>query len=316
MVTEEVVVKKPTKEPEVENVEEEHVSTSRPIPITIVRPLTKPAPELEMIGSSLRIQLNDTILEVPVLKPQTRLNGPVIDITLPPQPEISLSTPKPDRGKGKVTDDTESPPKLIKDLSVVHLDPDEPKGDKEAKLLEMTKPKLIKFVQVEATKAGVDPKILASAKGGQDFKKIQDAEIKVHNRECFKKIKRSRELKKKRIKKYRWTTSSRLKPKTITDIKIHPNTKHVALIVFRGTDKRNFDVHNAFNFVLSIPSRRKRKHQELKPEIHNPGLKCNISQPEGVPFVNNMVIEDLSMECSLLMSLAMRPFKELMTFIK
>ncbi|GJR56560.1 hypothetical protein Tco_1407081 [Tanacetum coccineum] len=44
--------------------------------------------------------------------------------------------------------------------------------------------------------------------------------------------------------------------------------------------------------VLSITLGRKRKHMELKPEIGIPRLKCNRSLPEGVPFVNNMVIEE------------------------
>nr|GFA09628.1 hypothetical protein [Tanacetum cinerariifolium] len=54
-----------------------------------------------------------------------------------------------------------------------------------------SKAELIKVDQEEATKAGVDPKILASAKGGQEFRKIQDAKIKVHNKEHSKKIKRT-----------------------------------------------------------------------------------------------------------------------------
>ncbi|GJZ17337.1 hypothetical protein Tco_0553460, partial [Tanacetum coccineum] len=111
----------PTKELEVV---EESESTSRPIPITIVRPLNKPVPELEMIGSSSRIQLTDTILEVPI--PQTQLTSLDIDITLPEQPKSSQVTPKPDRRKGKVTNDVKSPPKLVKASSEVRLDPDEP----------------------------------------------------------------------------------------------------------------------------------------------------------------------------------------------
>nr|GEW52869.1 hypothetical protein [Tanacetum cinerariifolium] len=43
--------------------------------------------------------------------------------------------------------------------------------------------------------------------------------------------------------------------------------------------------------VLSITSGRKRKHQELEPEVHIPRLDCNKIHPEGVPFVNNLVIE-------------------------
>ncbi|GJT28691.1 hypothetical protein Tco_0908966 [Tanacetum coccineum] len=37
---------------------------------------------------------------------------------------------------------------------------------------------------------------------------------------------------------------------------------------------------------------RKRKHMELEPEVKVPGLECNQSLPKGVPFVNNMVIEE------------------------
>ncbi|GKA31682.1 hypothetical protein Tco_0717987, partial [Tanacetum coccineum] len=37
---------------------------------------------------------------------------------------------------------------------------------------------------------------------------------------------------------------------------------------------------------------RKRKHMELAPEIKVLGLECNRSLPEGVPFVNNIVIEE------------------------
>ncbi|GJU48808.1 retrovirus-related pol polyprotein from transposon TNT 1-94 [Tanacetum coccineum] len=37
---------------------------------------------------------------------------------------------------------------------------------------------------------------------------------------------------------------------------------------------------------------RKRKHMELEPEINVPGLECNRSLPEGILFVNIMVIEE------------------------
>ncbi|GJU45668.1 hypothetical protein Tco_1202934 [Tanacetum coccineum] len=121
-----------------------------------------------------------------------------------------------------------------------------------------------------------------------------------------------------------WTISSRLKPKTITDIKIHPKTKPVVITVFRGNDGRNFNVHKPFAFsefgiseldelkeiiprkkiiVSALPtpapkqassksSRNKRKHMELEPEIKIPGLECNRALLENVPFVNNMVIEE------------------------
>nr|GEW67180.1 hypothetical protein [Tanacetum cinerariifolium] len=42
----------------------------------------------------------------------------------------------------------------------------------------------------------------------------------------------------------------------------------------------------------SKPSGRKRKHVKLEPEIKVPSLDYNKSFPKGVPFVNNMVIEE------------------------
>nr|GEZ15687.1 retrovirus-related Pol polyprotein from transposon TNT 1-94 [Tanacetum cinerariifolium] len=61
--------------------------------------------------------------------------------------------------------------------------------------------------------------------------------------------------------------------------------------------KRNFDVHQPFKFtdfgITELDELgRKRKHMELEPEVKVPGLKCNRSLPEGVPFTNNMVIEE------------------------
>ncbi|GKG04412.1 hypothetical protein Tco_0314799, partial [Tanacetum coccineum] len=66
-----------------------------------------------------------------LLKKQLKKNlpkslSPDIDITPPEQPESSQIIPKPDRGKGKVTNDVKSPPKLVKASSEVRLDPDEP----------------------------------------------------------------------------------------------------------------------------------------------------------------------------------------------
>nr|GEZ79629.1 hypothetical protein [Tanacetum cinerariifolium] len=75
-------------------------------------------------------------------------------------------------------------------------------------------------------------------------------------------------------------------------------------------DRKNFDVHNPFKFAnfrvteldeldpiiekkkKKISSVRKRTRTELEPEIRIPSLKYNMSLPEGVPFVNNMVIEE------------------------
>ncbi|GJW63204.1 hypothetical protein Tco_0115088 [Tanacetum coccineum] len=133
----------------------------------------------------------------PKVNPETKIIGSsaglVIDITLPEQPESPPAAPKADKGKGITTDDTESPKKFVKASTVVRLDPDEPvrhfdkeekikKAAKEAKLMAMTNSELIKVIHEEASKAGINPKTLENAKGGQEFKKIRDAELKVLNR--------------------------------------------------------------------------------------------------------------------------------------
>ncbi|GJU38073.1 hypothetical protein Tco_1186427 [Tanacetum coccineum] len=87
MVTNEEVVKKPTQESEFKNVEEKPVRATRAIPISIVTSL-------------------------------------VIDINPPSPPESSQATMRTDKGKAKVSDDTESLKKLVKASIVVCLDPD------------------------------------------------------------------------------------------------------------------------------------------------------------------------------------------------
>ncbi|GJU42327.1 hypothetical protein Tco_1195284 [Tanacetum coccineum] len=139
----------------------------------------------------------------------------------------------------------------------------------EAKLLEITKPELIKVIQEEATKAGVDPKILD-----------------VHREEHSEKIRKARELRKKNIDQY------------------------------RGNDRGNFDVFNPFKFgyfgvteldelgliiqkkknnvvgdLITSLGKRKKKIQELESKTRIPGLVCNRRLLEGIPFVNNLVIE-------------------------
>ncbi|GJY16216.1 hypothetical protein Tco_0386638, partial [Tanacetum coccineum] len=45
-----------------------------------------------------------------------------------------------------------------------------------------------------------------------------------------------------------WTIGNILKPEKITNVKIQPHTKPVVVMVYRGTDRRNFEVHNPFAF--------------------------------------------------------------------
>ncbi|GJR81408.1 retrovirus-related pol polyprotein from transposon TNT 1-94 [Tanacetum coccineum] len=284
-------------------------------------------------------------------EPKVTKDAKVVDVENDPH-----GTPKPDRGKGIARDTDESPRNLVpaskevrQDLDAqAHMELEERKEKdySEAKLLVLSKTELIKVVTEVATEAEVDPKGLQSSKGGQEFIKKKDVEMKVLKRERLEKLTKAKELKKKRINQYRWTTTNICKPETITDILIHPNTKLVAIIVYRGNDRRNFEVHNPFRFgdfginewdelgeivskkknkvvgelmtslgkkydrlkviprktginpsfpsceqVPGLSSGRKRKEQELEHEVRILGLECNRSHPEGIPFVNNQVIE-------------------------
>ncbi|GJR52195.1 hypothetical protein Tco_1402716 [Tanacetum coccineum] len=196
----------------------------------------------------------------------------------PTNPESSQAPKRTDKGKKIATGDIESPVKLVLALKMVREDPDEPirvpymingkmyhlindeinehlkKEDKikktaeKAKRLEMTKTKVIKIVQEEAEKIGIDPKKVISAKAGEKFKKVQDAEMQVHKRQHIEKTKRLMELNKKRAEQYKWTIFIKLKPGPITDVKMHPNSKPAILTIYRNNDKRNFNVHNPFKF--------------------------------------------------------------------
>ncbi|GJT48957.1 hypothetical protein Tco_0975114 [Tanacetum coccineum] len=236
-------------------------------------------------------------------------------ISIISHPESSQATPRIDKRKGIATESDEDP------SNKMYWDKEEKikKATKEAKLLAMSRPEVIKVVREEAKKLRIDPKEAISTKAGETFKKAQDAEYEFLKREHSKKVKRLTELNRRRAEEY------------------------------MNNDKRNFDVHNPFRFIdfeiieldelgpiiqkkknfvvkdlmiylskryerlkkipeelriqsalpAPIPeqassqtSGRKRKHMELEPEVKVPGIECNRSLPEGVPLVNNMVIEE------------------------
>ncbi|GKE95498.1 hypothetical protein Tco_1580353 [Tanacetum coccineum] len=240
---------------------------------------------------------------------------------------------------------------LINDEITKHLEKEEliKKAAEQARLLAITKPEVVKVVRGEAEKIGIDPERITSAKEGEKFKKAQDAELKVLNKEKSEKLIKSLTLRKHKFENYMWTISNRLKLEKITDVKIHPHTKPIVVTMYRGTNRRNFEVHNPFAFgafgitkldepkeiipkkknivvkyfmnsfsrryerIKKIPEElgiqsalpapvpeqalsqvlgRKRKHMELEPEVKVPGLDCDRSLPEGVPFVNNMISEE------------------------
>nr|GEW03037.1 hypothetical protein [Tanacetum cinerariifolium] len=106
----------------------------------------------------------------------------------------------------------------------------------------------IPISSIPSTKLGIHPKEAISTKAGELFKKDQDAELEVLKRQHIKKVRKSLELRKHKCDSYMWIVSRRLKPKPITDIKIHPKTKPVVITVYRDTDGRNFNVQKPFLF--------------------------------------------------------------------
>ncbi|GKA74301.1 hypothetical protein Tco_0780603 [Tanacetum coccineum] len=147
--------------------------------------------------------------------------------TITTHPESSQAAPIIDKGKGIATESDEDPlKKLVSASTTIRPDPDEKeklkKAAEEVRLFAISKPKVIKVVQEETKKIGLDPKKIASSKA---------------------------ERNKKRAEQYMWTMTNRIKPKPITDVKIHPNTKPDVLSVYRNNDKRKFDVNNPFKFI-------------------------------------------------------------------
>ncbi|GJY88231.1 hypothetical protein Tco_0502859 [Tanacetum coccineum] len=189
---------------------------------------------------SSRPLLTDLILEIPTPKVQL-----ITTSIFTSQPEPSVPQRE---GKAIAIDDQ---PKLTEEQIQTHIYKEEQikKATEEAKMFEITKTEVIKVVHEEAEKIRLDPKIIISAKVGEKFKKAQNAEHQVLKIEHSQKAKRVVKLRKKRFEQYIWTTSSRLRPKPINDVKIHPNTKPAVLTVYKANDKRNFQVHNPFKFA-------------------------------------------------------------------
>ncbi|GJZ40978.1 retrovirus-related pol polyprotein from transposon TNT 1-94 [Tanacetum coccineum] len=200
-------------------------------------------------------------------------------------PKSSQETLKIDKGKGIATESNDDPSKkLVKASSIAACN---------------AKHEVIKVVQEEAKKIGLDPKAIKGAKAGEMFKKAQDAEHVVLKRQHTEKVRKSLELRKHKYDSYMWTVSSRLKPEPITDIKIHLKMKPV--VITTKENSRGIKIHSALpastpEQASSRSSGRKRKHMELEPETRIPRLECNRALPKNVPFVNNMVIEELENE--------------------
>nr|GEV92906.1 hypothetical protein [Tanacetum cinerariifolium] len=156
---------------------------------------------------------------------------------------------------------------LTNDEIQAHLDKEKEikKKAKEPRLLAMTKFEIIKVVHKDAEKARINLKIVLSAKRGEEFKKIQDAEHQKKKNKIVGELMTSLGKRYERLKKI---------PKVFGIQSALPAPKQ----------------------AQSQSSKRKRKHVELEPEIKVPGLECNRTLPKNVLFVNNMVIEETKYE--------------------
>ncbi|GJV94736.1 hypothetical protein Tco_1546313 [Tanacetum coccineum] len=262
-------------------------------------------------------------------------------------PESSQATSKIDKGKGIATEYDDDPSKkLVKASSVVRPDPDEPvrvefmingkvvypteqeiqdywdkeeqikKAEEEARLLAITKPEVIKVVQEEAEKIGLDPKAIKGAKAGEMFKKAQDAEHAILKRQYTKKV---RNLLSSESTIYRGTDGRKFEVHEtflfgafgISELdklrEIIPKKKNAVVKDLMNSLSRRYErlkkfpdelgIHSALpasspEQASSRSSGRKWKHMEIEPEKRIPGLECNRALPENVLFVNNMVIKE------------------------
>ncbi|GJW31660.1 hypothetical protein Tco_0051692 [Tanacetum coccineum] len=117
---EHVAMEDDTKKPESDKAKEEPINV---VPISIVRPITRPNPQVALIESLSRPPLTDPILQIRLTKEQ-------IQAYMNREEQIT-------------------------------------KAAKEAKMFKMTKTEVIKVVQEEAEKIGLDPKKIISAKAGE-----------------------------------------------------------------------------------------------------------------------------------------------------
>ncbi|GKD45649.1 hypothetical protein Tco_1270294, partial [Tanacetum coccineum] len=211
---------------------------------------------IEFIGSSIPHHSEPSVTQA---QPITIIN---------PEPIIPQR-----EGKCIATDEqTEDQRKLVKASSTVHPDPDAPilvPYTINGKLFHLTAKQIKAHLDKEEKIRKAEEEAMLFA-----INKPKDAEHKVLKKQHPEKVRKSLELKKYKYDNYMWTISNRLKPKKITNVKIHLNTKPVVITIFRGTDGRNFEVHNPFafgNFGIS-------KLDELR---------------EIIPRKKNVVVKDL-----------------------
>nr|GEU68277.1 hypothetical protein [Tanacetum cinerariifolium] len=190
-------------------------------------------------------------------------------------------------GKGIATDDqAKDKRKLVKASSIVY--PDEPdkvedikKAKEEAKLDAISKNEVIKIVQEEAMKLGINLKEAIATKAGKLFRKLRMLNMRSlkYNTLRRSKLDELREIipKKKNI--------------VVKDLMKSLSQRYEKLRKIPG----ELGVQPALPLLKQASSQtsgRKQKYIELDPKIRIPGLECNLTLFENASFVNNMVIKE------------------------
>ncbi|GKD60155.1 hypothetical protein Tco_1297664 [Tanacetum coccineum] len=173
------------KEDDIEKVESKKVEEepTKAVLISTIRPITRPNLEVALIESSSRPPLTDPILEIPIPQQTARVtqrkgkgiatNKQIESITkklvlaskvVQENPDEPIRVPYMINGKMHYLTNDEISAHLKKEDKIK-------KAAEEAKMFEKTKTELIKVVQEEAKKIGLDPKTIISAQSGDEFKK-------------------------------------------------------------------------------------------------------------------------------------------------
>ncbi|GJT02299.1 hypothetical protein Tco_0823468 [Tanacetum coccineum] len=251
-------------------------------------------------------ETGDTTMEIPVssihpTKVQPTHNQPITSVIS--HPKSSHATLRIDKGKGIATESDEDPSKkLIQD----YWDKEEKmkKAAEEAKLFAMSRPEVIKVVQEEAEKIGLDPRKIVVLKIKPE--PITDVRIHPNTKPIVASVFRNNDKRNFDVHQLFKFSDFGITELDELGLVIQKKKNSVVKDLMTFLSKRYErlkKIHEELGIqsalLAPVPeqassqtSRRKRKYMELEPKVKLPGLECNRSLPEGVPFVNHMVIEE------------------------
>nr|GEU55520.1 hypothetical protein [Tanacetum cinerariifolium] len=181
-------------------------------------------------------------------------------------------------------------------------------AEEEARLNAISKTKVIKVVREEAEKLGIHPKEAITSKAGElRLKPEPITDIKIHPKTKPVVITVYRGIDGKKFDVHKPFLFGAFGISELDELReIIPKKKNTVVKDLMNSLSRRYErlrqiprelgIQSALPAPEQAPSQtsgRKRKHMKLEPETRIPGLECNRALPENVPFVNNMVIEEL-----------------------